>query len=407
MRDDCSTLYAFTFSNIATQMGTMRFFSFKILFICILLPPVLYFLSLQFLERHLKTMYSGEIEDIYIGDTPSLLDGSIRLKDAVSENIASYLQGKPLTKMGVTPEITVITKQGSMLYPPVFEADEEAILPPDQTQIAARNYELMMNEGLVLKVDLKLHHDTLLSMSMLGIYVFLFLSVLYFYYRRGIRKARQSELEKNSEIERLQELEKTYNAKLENLAEDRRKLSTDAEKIRKLLSTEKAKASKNEDEMIEEIVSLEKKLEENLQLQTEQGGEIETLKEELRRIGKGSVRKEPKFKARELDAKRFRVLYKNLSVTDRAISGLMGLSDELKIKAEEVIHQLNENHDLVTIKRKVFGKKSRQTVLEVIFGYKGRLYFKKIKDGRVEILAVGSKNSQTKDLEYLDNLPPE
>jgi hypothetical protein len=76
----------------------------------------------------------------------------------------------------------------------------------------------------------------------------------------------------------------------------------------------------------------------------------------------------------------------------------------MRIKGEEVIHQLNEDPSLVTIKRKVFGKKGRQTVLEVVYGYKGRLYFRKTGEGRIEVLAVGTKNSQQKDLEFLNNL---
>jgi type IV secretory pathway VirD2 relaxase len=82
----------------------------------------------------------------------------------------------------------------------------------------------------------------------------------------------------------------------------------------------------------------------------------------------------------------------------------MELGDDMKIKSEEVIHRLNENSTAVKIKRKVFGKKGRETVREVIFAYNGRLYFRKIKDCKIEILAIGTKNTQTKDLEFLDNL---
>ena len=76
----------------------------------------------------------------------------------------------------------------------------------------------------------------------------------------------------------------------------------------------------------------------------------------------------------------------------------------MKIKAEEVIHQLNENPSLVTIKRKVFGGKGQKTVLEVIFGYKGRLYFRNTKEQRVEVLAMGTKNTQARELEFLARL---
>jgi hypothetical protein len=102
--------------------------------------------------------------------------------------------------------------------------------------------------------------------------------------------------------------------------------------------------------------------------------------------------------------KRFDALYKNTAIHDRAVAGFFALTEALKIKAEEVIHQLNEDPKQVHIKRKVFGKKNRETVFEVIFAYKGRLYFRNISGGRVEVLVIGTKLTQTKDLTFLDKL---
>ena len=76
----------------------------------------------------------------------------------------------------------------------------------------------------------------------------------------------------------------------------------------------------------------------------------------------------------------------------------------MRIKAEEVIHQLNDNPGKVSIKRKVFGKKNRETVFEVIFAYRGRLYFRKTEGSRVEVLVIGTKLTQNKDLNFLDKL---
>jgi hypothetical protein len=86
------------------------------------------------------------------------------------------------------------------------------------------------------------------------------------------------------------------------------------------------------------------------------------------------------------------------------VEGFVDLNDEMRLKAEEIIHQLDSAPDLVTIKRKVFGKKNRETVLEVVFAYKGRLYFRKGTDRRLEVLAVGTKNTQDRELEFLANL---
>jgi hypothetical protein len=102
--------------------------------------------------------------------------------------------------------------------------------------------------------------------------------------------------------------------------------------------------------------------------------------------------------------KRFNTLYKKLGFHKRAISGYLELNEDLKMKAEEVIHQLNEDPALVRIKRKVFGGKGHQTVLEVLFGYKGRLYFRNTTEKRIEVLAIGTKNTQTRELEFLAKL---
>jgi hypothetical protein len=40
----------------------------------------------------------------------------------------------------------------------------------------------------------------------------------------------------------------------------------------------------------------------------------------------------------------------------------------------------------------------------VTFAYNGRLYFSKSKENRVEVLTIGTKNTQQKDLTYIDSL---
>jgi hypothetical protein len=67
-------------------------------------------------------------------------------------------------------------------------------------------------------------------------------------------------------------------------------------------------------------------------------------------------------------------------------------------------YHLNQDPGLVRIKRKVFGHKSHQTALEVIFGCKSRLYFRNTKDKRIEVLAIGTKNTQARELEFLARL---
>ena len=186
---------------------------------------------------------------------------------------------------------------------------------------------------------------------------------------------------------------------------ERNTLSTEIAQVKSRLADEKEKKLQSEDEMLEEVVSLEEKLKENIAQQKEQQAEIETLEEKIEQYERDEKKsRKQKDKAADMVQKRFRTLYKNLMVNDRAAKGFANLTADLQLKAEEIIHQLNDDPSLVTIKRKVFGKKNRETVLEVIFAYKGRLYFRNSKEHGTEIMSIGTKHTQAKDLGFLDNL---
>ena len=382
----------------------MKFLSFKILILCILLPPILYIFSLQSIESHLNKRYAKEIGDVYTGDSRPLFDGSVRLQDAINNNIDRYLQNKAILSWGVKAKVTVATKQNTILYPAVFNDEEGSILPSAPIQVATDNYNLM-NEGLVVNVDLILEHNTLLSNAILAFYICISVLVLFLYYRTGIKKARREDTEKETKIARLLEFEKNHISRLKDLIKVKQKLISEIIKIKRKLIDERIRASKNEDDLIKEIVALEENINENIALQNEKQEEINALKEKIKLFEK-ERQKENKQKINNYDTfrKRFKTLYKNISVNKRAIDGFLDLTDDMKIKGEEIIHKLNEDPSFVLVKRKVFGKKGRATVQEVIFAYKGRLYFCKKKDGQIEILTIGTKNTQAKDLEFLDSI---
>lgn len=382
----------------------MKFLSLRILILCILLPPVLYIFSVQSIEKHLKGRYTNEIEDFYLEDTRPLFEGSIRLKDAINNNINRYLQSKALIALGVKVAITVTSKQNRILYPAVVDPKEASLLPNNAMQIASDNYELM-NEGLVVNVDLVLEHNTLLTNAILGFFIFASILVLSFYYWTGVKKARQEEMEKNSELFRLKEVEINHADNLKALMKDKKNLISEIKKTKKQLKKDKVKTRKNEDEMIKEIVVLEDKINNKISILNERQEEIDALKEKIKLFEK-EVRKESKQKTKIYNSarKRFKTIYKNISIDKKAIIGFLDLTEDMKIKSEEVIHKLNENPKIVPIKRKVFSKKGRATVQEVIFAYNGRLYFRATKNSRIEILTIGTKNTQIKDLEYLDKI---
>jgi hypothetical protein len=386
----------------------MRYLSFKILFLCILLPPVMFIISVEaiqkiYIDGHLEARYTREIQNGALGDTRSLLNGTAKLKDSINRNIRKILKKKRLISLGVKARITVLTQQGTVLYPPFYEIRDD-IMAYDHIQVATHNLRLM-NEGLVVKVELVLGYNTLLSILILSIYMSFSLCFLYYHYRSGVQRSITETIEKNKEIKRLENLEKDHRDRLLSLERDRAQQKDRLGRLQKTLDTEKAKATQYEDELVEEIIAFEEKIENNLLLQQEQEEEIEALKERIALFEKDK-RKDRRQKKREksIVEKRFKTLYKNILIHDRTVSGFIDLTEEMKIKGEEIIRQLNDQPDLVTIKRKVFGKKGRQTVFETVFAYKGRIYFRKTKDGRIELLSVGTKNTQVKDLDFLNNL---
>jgi hypothetical protein len=353
---------------------------------------------MQGLEYYFQNKYGEEISNVYLGNPQSLLNGTVKLKAAISENIRKYLDSKFLLSRGLKANILVSTKNGDLLYPAEFE---QSSFPDnnDPIEIAHDNYRLM-NDGLVVELSLEVEQLGFLSYSLLLFYLLFSTVFLYNFYRMGIRKAAAKELESKDEISRLEDMGKYFQESLKTLEKDKQSLVEKHELLISELDQERKKAVSNEEEMINEIVVLEEKINLNLSKQNEQNQEILALKEELSKFEKTRVKTKPS----ESTAKRFSAIYKNLSFHEKVFEGYHDLPENMKIKAEEIISQLDRDASMVPIKRKVFGKKGRETVLEVVFAYRGRLYYRRLKDGKLEIVTIGTKNVQERDLDFLDRL---
>ena len=64
---------------------------------------------------------------------------------------------------------------------------------------------------------------------------------------------------------------------------------------------------------------------------------------------------------------------------------------------------MNEDSSKLTVKRKLFSKKGADPSFECEFGYKGRIYWRPGPGTKTQVLVIGTKNSQTKDLAYLES----
>lgn len=396
--------------DVNNRVVLMRYFPVKIVFLCILLTPVLYTGTLAFLEGYLGGIYQQKIENCIIGDSAPILDGSITIEEAVSRNIEAFIQQNPLIKnLGMELDILITAVQGKVIYPSVDDAvlsteNKEAPLIGNPTEIARRNFQLLSHD-LKTKAGIRLPHGSMGANILLIIYIIISLSLFFIFYRISLEKARRHDIEKGDLISELLEEEKSYREKLEALESERKQIIEQYQQIKFDHIETSRQSSITENEMFEEIVALEERLNENMASQKQKEEEIERLKEELAREEKrtGGSRKRKIF---DMTEKRFATIYKNVDVNRKALTGLFELSDEMQIKAEELIHQLNDDPSKVTIKRKVFaGKKNKTASFEVLFSYSGRLYFRNIEGNRIELLVIGSKNSQDKDMEFLHDLP--
>ena len=368
------------------------------------MPPVLYVTAVQVLEIKLQSLYSEEIEEIYIGDTRPLFEGSLTIAQAITKNIDNYLQSKALLSWGVKASVTVTTPANTIVYPDAFSQEETPSTPIPSLWVAKENY-AALNEGFTVLVDVQVARNQFISYALLAVFVLLPIMIFSFYYRKGSRMAAMETSHVRDEIQRLSQMEQAQQARLKKLNEQRKYLSEELQKTKQTYDSEKEKASRTEDEMIDEIVSLEKSMQENLFLQNAQEEEINALKEKISQFEKGALKpNRQKVKASEAIQKRFKTLYKTLLVHDRAVSGFISLTPELQLKAEEIMLQLHDDPKQVPIKRKVFGKKNRETVFEVLFSYKGRLYYRNTQEQKLEIVSIGTKHTQSKDLNFLDQL---
>ncbi|MBW1897559.1 MAG: hypothetical protein JRI61_00710 [Deltaproteobacteria bacterium] len=380
----------------------MKHLSLKIIILCIIFPPVFHLGALQSLEKYLTNAYKTEIENVYTGDTRMLFDGNIRLKDAVNNNIDNYLQNRALVSWGVKPNVMVTTKKGAIIYPS-FE-EEDSLLPPTRKQIANENYKLL-SEGIKVQVDVSLERSSFLVISIFSFFLLISILILSYYYRAGVMKAKMEYFHKEEEINRLLELEKKGRERMSELDSDKAFLSTEFKRIKTLLEDSRIKTRRDEDDMIDEIIALEKKIDRIHSLYDGQQDENLALKEIISKYEKGELKTgKQKEKASKHLSKRFRAVYKDILFHQKAIYGFTDLTDEMRIKAEEIIRQMDENSALVKIKRKVMTKKNPEAVFEVTFSHSGRIYFSKEQGGKTKILAIGTKNTQDKDLSFLNTL---
>jgi len=386
----------------------------------------MYIFSIQTLEEYLQNRRTKHLQNVIIQDYEALYDGRYSIKEEISTNIERYLGKDTLRSLGVITKILVSTKKGEILYPYYHEDgdidfgkqfDSDIGESFNYIKIAEKNYQVL-NGGLTLSVDVKLKHNTWLTNTILILYLFSSILVLYWYYKKRVkdwvvtRENEQKRLdslsrelaENERSLEELSKKEKDHISKIQKLDSDKEELKSDIMQLEGEIEIQKKK-SLEIDEIFEEMERLEEQASKNMTLKEEKEREITQLREEINRwktIEKQSAKKRKKDV--QSVEKRFNVIYKNLVFHKKAIEGYLLLTQDLQLKAEEIIHRLNEDDSSVSIKRKLFTKKGKLNIFEVIFSYSGRIYFKKRDSKKMEIVAIGTKNTQEQDITFIENM---
>lgn len=384
----------------------MKFFPIKVAIICLIATPILYTITLLCSERYLSRRYLSQIQDIFIGDSKPLLDGSVSLEEQIANNIQLFLKEDRIVKFtGLDINIRVSTSQGRILYPvysDINSATKEIVGESEIQVIAKRNFELLNND-LDVQIEAKLNHGSFIGNLILLLYFGISFSVFLIFYKIGSSKA---VIDRNKNIQLITDLQtedEIHKQILDELKKERQGLFENIKALNAKYQEERRKASVNEEEMFQEIITLEEKFNAFIEFKQIKEKEIEELKSKIQIYER---RKTPRIRRNEFDfmLKRFSILYKTVEMSRKAMTGFLSLDEEHQIKVEEIIHLLDRDPDKVIIKRKVFsGKKNRTTCFEVLFTYNGRLYFTK-NEKNIEVLVIGTKNTQTKDMEFIHNL---
>jgi len=375
----------------------------------------MYLFTLQGLEIFFQNKWAAELQKGLFSDTTPLMEGKTDIEDEIAGKIMQYLDASYGIKAGISADIFVKTKTGRLIYPQ-FNFQKSGKFGPyinrnennpasleDMTHIAEKNRKIMQ-EGVQLVLKVNIPRNSWLAHGILTLYIMLFVFLPYWAYLSKTKEARELEISKQKAID-------AANKKLTDAQEKLAKVSAmemneqlEIERLKADLDLAGAKVRETEDEALAEIEILDKDLHKNINLKEELELEVLRLEEELRKIESLPVPANKEQKQLIDATKRFKKLYKNLEIHSRAIDGFTSLEANMQLQAEELIHTINEDGSRVPVKRKVFTKKGALSVFECEFGRNGRIYWSPGPGNKTQILVIGNKNTQNKDLAYIDKL---
>lgn len=338
----------------------------------------------------------------------------------IQTGIDAVLQDSPWIRLGGVRVLPLVLGADGLTV--LFAGDRPVVLPPLPGDDAEARL-LPATVDVAVTVPL----SSVAANAILVVYAGLLVTILFVYTRTLTRReelrlaevvaARDAisgraltiETELETVRDRLAQIEPETEVSAEEiqaLEEDRRQLTVKLAQLELREEELRARSSRIQG-LEEERRTLEEFLDEAMQDLGQKDEEIRSLERRIKKVRKSSGARESGREAESL-ARRLRTLYKNLEFDERAIADLVRYRDEAtKLKAEEALKRLSDDAENLVVRRKVGGLPPHLSIFEMGFAGKCRLYYTKGRQRRHRILAMGAKNSQKADLEYLSRLPRE
>jgi hypothetical protein len=393
-----------------------RLAAFRIEFAAIFAFVVLSVVTVRAAESVLTHHFRSEVSHA-LRVTPA--DGPI--VPQIQQGMRALIHGSAWTRLaGVKVDVIAIGADGTIIY-----SGGPALPPPPRFDPIAVFREAQKLLPASAETFVAVPISSLLVISILVGYGAVLITGLFFHNRNVARheealiqaaiETRDEAADRAGAIEReleqvrmrLLEVEPAEKARAEEIRELQNERQNLQRKLMELAEREaKLRASAERSiELDEERRALEDLLEEAVEDLGQKDEEIQTLQGQLKRAVKAAPSGGRSRGAEQL-ARRMRTLYKNIEIDDRAINDMLALRDEtMRLRAEEGIKRLADESDNTAIRRKVGGLPPQLSIFELGFAGKGRIYYTRGEQQRFRILAIGAKNTQKTDLEYLSRLP--
>ncbi len=164
----------------------MKFFPLKSAIACLVLTPLLYIITFSAFQQYLDKHYLQTFQNIIVGDSRPLLNGSIHIEEQIANNIHAYLKKDFMVQnAGLDIEVRVTTRQGKIIYPLYIDTEylvSEINKGFDSETITSKNFEIL-NSGLEVKVQINLNHGSTLANLILFLYSIISLFIFFIFYK--------------------------------------------------------------------------------------------------------------------------------------------------------------------------------------------------------------------------------